>query len=245
MALPTTRLTGHLNLTNSSPDFHLTNGVAIKQYRYPVKGIWYTNIYPATVTFTEQVEPDGSVVVNYESETESSPIPPFEFALGEDVYNSSGLEVEDLYSTATTALLSQYRDYLIGTGQIEGVEIFAGSGGPSDQDLINRLSHEDWSVTFPGLAEHQVHDVLHSFSTGWGALTDDFLDVADETLMLSGVVWTRTRTSSLGYSRNPSLTAPRRIAAMPSRGSKSSSHPHCRSNCSPRASWERISNSFS
>ena len=156
LALPTTRLTGHLTLTNSSPNFYLTNGVAIKQYRYPVNGVWYTNIYLVTVTFTEEEQPDGSVVENYESEPESSPIPPFVFYYDPAEYP----DYKDWNNAVTMSLLSQYQDYLVGTGQIEGLETFYGSVGLglTYQQLLDELTGEDWSVIFPNEDEDDLFD---------------------------------------------------------------------------------------
>jgi hypothetical protein len=152
LALPTTRITGQVALTNCSPDFYLTNGVAIKQYRYEVDDIWYTNVYFVTLTFTLEEQPDGTMVEVYESVPESSPIPPFEFQYEEFGYG------ED---TLLQVLLGQYMDYLVGTGQIEGVSVFAGSDELDiAYDLIDRLSGEDWTVSFAGLDEGEVNDVL-------------------------------------------------------------------------------------
>ena len=70
MALPTARFTARYALTNISPSFTLTNGIAFKNFSYSISGVFYTNTYGSTGTFTK--EPDGSV--DFVSDLDSTPI---------------------------------------------------------------------------------------------------------------------------------------------------------------------------
>jgi len=70
MAMPTARYIGHYGLTNVSPGFSLTNGLAIKRFTYTVQGESYTNLYGLPELLTKQ--PDGSV--DFLTAPESTPV---------------------------------------------------------------------------------------------------------------------------------------------------------------------------
>jgi PKD repeat protein len=156
MALPTTRITGHYTMANCSTNYTLTNGLAIKWFTYQVAGIAYTNIYGVQLEYTK--EEDGSF--DFESDLESSPLlpselaslTPFQFRYA-DWANGNGP------STLSEAILQQYRDYLVGIGIVDGLQIEAGLG-PSNAELAELLSHEEWSVSFEGASEDDLAYVL-------------------------------------------------------------------------------------
>jgi hypothetical protein len=158
-ATPTLRMSGVLVLTNTPPGFTLTNGILVRQMRYAVNSVWYTNKYLYPLTFAA----GSNSTVAFTSPAGSGLVP------GPNGQGQESASILATYGWPARAAGLDYRPASISPNPFTVIGLVVDLPSRSGPSPFLNMDLNSFSTTFPGIDISQIMASLANAAQGGGS----------------------------------------------------------------------------